>query len=211
MAQDFKDEFKDSYANSANILQGIDPDDPHKDVLGQNNLSIPALLSAFISSQSQNQQKIYSLLANMDNTNKDAINDIITKNNLSARTLEQALQDHCKKSQGIDNRELLFLINKPPKDFGNEEKCSDNALRNVESFSGDTSSNETNLNIFLRDIFALSSTNSLNEATTISVLCRKLTGSALILIDSFIAQKGGIKSVTLPEICLQLERKFNGR
>ena len=204
--RDFKEEFQDSFTSS-NILAEIDPANPTKDVLGQ-NLSIPALLSAFITTQSQHQQTIYSLLADLDDTNKDAINTLITKNNLSARTLEQALQDHCKKSQGIDNKELLFLINKPPKEFGTEDKCSDTALRNVESFSGDTASNESNLNVFLRDIFALSSTNSLSEATTISVLCRKLTGSAVILIDNFITQKGGIRSVTLPDICLQLERKF---
>ena len=99
-AQDFKEEFKDSFMLS-NILQDIDITDPTKDVLGQ-NLSIPALLSAFISTQSQNQQTIYTLLADLDGPNKDTINAVITKNNLSARTLECALQDHCKKSQGID-------------------------------------------------------------------------------------------------------------
>ena len=76
-SRDFKEEFKDSY-DSSNILEELDPDNPEKDVLGQ-NLSIPALLSAFITTQSQNQQTIYSLLADLDGPNKDAINTVITK------------------------------------------------------------------------------------------------------------------------------------
>ena len=194
--RDFKEEFQDSYDTSNNLVQGLDPANPTKDVLGQNT-SIPALLSAFITSQAKNQQQIYSMLATADDTNRDSINDLITTNNLTARTLEQALHNHCKKSQGIDDKELLFLINKPPTEFGLEEKCSDTALRNVETFSGDTASNESNLNNFLRDIFALSITNSLSEYTTVSVLCRKLTGSAVILIDTFMNQRGGMKKVTL--------------
>ena len=75
--KDFKEEFQDSYTSSS-ILEEIDPENPTKDVLGQ-NLSIPALMSAFINTQSQHQEKIYSLLANLDNTNKDAINNLITK------------------------------------------------------------------------------------------------------------------------------------
>ena len=84
-AQDFKEEFKDSFQMS-NILQDINITEPTKDVLGH-NLSITALLLAFISTQSQNQQTIYSLLADLDGPNKDAMNAVI-KNNSSARTLE---------------------------------------------------------------------------------------------------------------------------
>ena len=203
---EFKDEFADTFVSS-NIIPTLDVTDHNKDVFGE-NLSMPALMTRFINAQAQSQTEIFKALASEDVDKQTQINNWVTKSNIVARKMEEALMIHCNKNEGIDTKALQFLINTPPDTYGIETKCSDSALKTLDTFSGDYQNNESALTTFLRDVFALSSTNNLTEATTIAVLTRKLAGTAHILIDSYIESKGGLTNVTIKGICHQLERKF---
>merc|ERR1712105_483455 len=77
----------------------------------------------------------------------------------------------------------------------------------ITPFSGDETNSEADLTTFLREIYNVSQTNNLNESTTINILVRKLTGTAQILVDDFIAQNDR-QNMRLKQVVAHLERKF---
>ena len=78
----------------------------------------------------------------------------------------------------------------------------------ITPFTGDGDNNETELTIFLREVFTLSQTSNLTEAATVSVVIRKIGGSAQILLDDYVQSQGGPQSIKLKQIVGHLERKF---
>ena len=205
---------------ASNKLDKVDLDNPMELALGT-EASVPALIQSFIHCQAQTSNTLIELLGQKVTGNvtindkqydetgqKDYLSKLASRQNLLSRQLEHQLHQHVQLQKGIDSREELHLINEAPKEFGSEEKVSDSGLRLIDTFSGDTSQNETALNKFFKDIFALAQTSNLNEQTVISVILRKLSGSATILIDEYVKQNGGIKNVKLSQIVSHLERKF---
>jgi hypothetical protein len=101
-----------------------------------------------------------------------------------------------------------FIFSMLPPDFLNQPTYSDSGLRLITPFTGDSENNENDLNFFLREVFTLAQTSNLTEAATISVVIRKVAGSAQILLDDFVTQQGGPTKLNLKQVVGHLERKF---
>ena len=132
--------------------------------------------------------------------------EMATQQNLLARQLEKNLHGQIALQSGAHPQADLHLINAPPAKWGISEKVSDSSIKLISEFSGDSSDNEQELSLFLRGIFALSKTSDLSEKTAVNVLFRKLTGSAYILTDQFLANAG--PDVKMANIIRLLESKF---
>ena len=214
--------FRDVYGvdETTDLLSRLDLNDPSKSVVN-NNDSITAMLQHFIRSQSETTSQLIQFVGTQVTENRQVdgdeltptqqqqlLSDIANKQNLMSRQLEKNLRDHLSVQLGLKPDVDQPLVNEHPGTFGTEAKISDSSLRLITPFSGDDAANcENELTIFLREIYTISQTNNLTEETTINILVRKLSGSAMILIDDYISQlnKNDLK---LNMIVRHLERKF---
>ena len=219
--KDFKETPKFEASHQAsNLMEKVNLQDPTQMVVGAHP-SVPALIQNFISCQAQTSNTLIEMLGQrvdgdivLQNKTltaqqqKEFLNDLAGKQSLLTRQIEHSLFQHVQFQQGIESESDFHLINISPDQWGIEQKVSDSGLRLLSEFTGDSSSNEQNLNQFLRDIYALAKTGNLTQQAAIAVILRKLAGSAHILIDDFVVQQGGISKVTMTQVIGQLERKF---
>ena len=222
--RDYKDNA--NYQSSSQvgaIMAKLDLDNPGQEVL-EPQASMPLLLQNYVACQAATNAELISFMGQRITTpitiggneqtvaqQQQALSTIANKQNLLTRQVEKSLSDHLKMQKGIDCETREILINEPPmgSNFGLEAKVSDTGLRLITPFTGDSlDSNESDLTIFLREIFSLSQTNNLTENAAISVIIRKVAGSAQILLDDFVARQGGPTAVTLRQLVGHLEKKF---
>ena len=202
------------------LLKQLNLQDPNRIIIGDQT-SVPQLLHDYIAAQTHTNNKLVEYISRniniIHNINGQdvSINDqqkgliqIAETQNLLSRQIERTLYQHIKEQQGEEVITPQDLINVPPSGFGSENKVSDSGLRLITVFTGDSSNNEEDLTIFLREVYALSGTSNLTEMATISVIIRKVAGSAQILLDDFIAKKGGHANVTIAQVVAHLEKKF---
>ena len=218
----FKDqpEFAES-ATAADKCTKVDTLDPTKMAVGS-EASLAAIVQSFIATQSQTNHQLIQYIGKavatgaadvtIDNRTLDSDNqqqflaEMASQQNLLARQLEKNLHGQIALQSGAHPQADLHLINAPPTEWGISEKVSDSSIKLISEFSGDSSDNEQELSLFLRGIFALSKTSDLSEKTAVNVLFRKLTGSAYILTDQFLANAG--PDVKMANIIRLLESKF---
>ena len=184
--------------------------------------SVDQVLRQYMSAQSNTTNQLISFIGEritdqitLDGTpisvaeQKRQLSQIANKSALVSRQMENVLSEHLKKQEGIDFDSNEKLINEPPiTTFGTEHKASDTGLKMIETFTGDTTNVEENLTTFLRSVYSLIQTNNLSEKAANSVIIRKVSGSAQILIDSFVEKMGGVENVTFRNLIFHLEKKF---
>ena len=214
--------FRDIYGvdEATNLLSRLDLNDPSKSVVN-NNDNITAMLQHFIRSQSETTSQLIQFVGTQVTENRQVdgndltpaqqhqlLSEIANKQNLMSRQIEKNLSDQLSVQMGLRPDVDQTLVNEHPGTFGTEAKISDSSLRLITPFSGDDAANcENELTIFLREIYTISQTNNLTEETTINILVRKLSGSAMILIDDYISQQDKT-DLKLNRIVGHLERKF---
>ena len=223
---DLKD-FKDDVAFQNNphegeLLQSLDLNNPGKLVLA-NQSSVPRLLQQYMSCQAATNAQLIEFMGDRLGevtlhgavqtvaSQQDHLSQIANKSNLLTRQMERLLEEHLKMQEGTDYDYKEMLIHEPPMGqvFGVEAKASDTGLRMISSFSGDSlHSNEADLTVFLREIYSLTQTNALTENAAVSVILRKVTGSAQVLLDDFVSKLGGPTEVNLRQLVAHLEKKF---
>ena len=214
-------DFRDIYVDEAtDLLQKLDLNDPGKSVITTQN-SITAMLENFIKTQSATTSSLINFVGNQCTENRDingteltpnqqkqVLSELASRQNLMCRQLEKSLSDHLNIQLGKKVESDHHLVNEFPSNvFGQETKISDSSLRLINPFSGDEQNSEADLTTFLREIYTVSQTNNLNENMTINILVRKLTGTAQILVDDFIAQNDR-QNIKLTQVVAHLERKF---
>ena len=219
--KDFKaaEAYQDS-ARMGELLQQLDLNQPDKLVIEEQS-SIPSLMQKYMTCQAETNAQLISFMGERITTpitiNGDEISvlqqqhqlsTMASKSNLLTRQMEKMLTDHLKMQEGTAYDFKEVLINEPPmgNSFGLEAKASDTGLRMINTFSGDCeASNEEDLNTFLREIYSLTQTNNLTEQAAVSVIARKVSGSAQVLLDSFIAKLGGPAEVSVRQLVAHLE------
>ena len=203
-------DFRDIYVDQAtDLLQKLDLNDPEKSVIKTQD-SLTAMLENFIKTQSATTSSLINFVGNQctENQHKEVLSELASRQNLMCRQLEKGLNDHLNIQLGKKVESDQHLVNEFPSEvFGQEVKISDSSLKLITTFSGDEQNSEADLTTFLREIYNVSQTNSLNESTTINILVRKLTGTAQILVDDFIAQNDR-QTLRLKQVVAHLERKF---
>lgn len=221
--QDFKtnEEYRTS-SQVGGLLDKLDLNDPGANVVDSRS-SIPSLMQSYMACQAQTNEELIRFMGQrisqplqVDGVEQSvgdqhaALSTIANKQNLLTRQMEKSLYDHLNKQAGLECEAGLDLINDPPMGdvFGIEAKVSDSGLRLITPFTGDSENNENDLNFFLREVFTLAQTSNLTEAATISVVIRKVAGSAQILLDDFVTQQGGPTKLNLKQVVGHLERKF---
>ena len=219
--KDFKndDAFKTS-SQVEGLLDKLDLNDPGLNVVDSRS-SIPSLMQSYMACQAQTNEELIRFMGQrisepltVDGVQQSvgdqhaALSRIGNKQNLLTRQMERSLFEHLNKQAGLQSESGLDLINDPPASFGIEAKVSDSGLRLITPFSGDSDNNENDLNFFLREVFTLAQTSNLTEAATVSVIIRKIAGSAQILLDDFVVQQGGPTKLNLKQVVGHLERKF---
>ena len=200
----------------------MDLNNPGAQVLDAQS-SIPKLMHDYIACQAATndsllqfvgQQIIAPIMLNGTEVSvreqQATLSNIGSRQNLLNRQIEKTLHDHLKVQAGLESTLSQDIINLPPMGdtFGVEAKVSDSGLRLITPFTGDGDNNETELTILLREVFTLSQTSNLTEAATVSVVIRKIGGSAQILLDDYVQSQGGPQSIKLKQIVGHLERKF---
>ena len=221
--QTFKND--NEYQDSSNvdcIINKLDLNNPGAPVLDAHS-SIPKLMHDYIACQALTNDSLLQFVGQqitapiMVNGTEVSVRDqqatlstIGSRQNLLNRQIEKTLHDHLKVQAGLESTLSQDIINLPPmgETFGVEAKVSDSGLRLITPFTGDGENNETELTIFLREVFTLSQTSNLTEAATVSVVIRKIGGSAQILLDDYVHSQGGPQSIKLKQIVGHLERKF---
>ena len=139
------------------------------------------------------------------------LQDLAQKNYLITRMVQQRENERNTKTKGTyfdPTREPICEI--PPEiDTGTNSTITDSSLKLLPTFKGDTNHEAENLKTFLRAIYDVAITNTLNEKCTKNVLKRKLQGTARKLIDSYEQEfKDVVDRPTLKEIVLKLENRF---
>ena len=215
--QDFRDVYVDQ---ATDLLQKLDLNEPEKSVIKTQD-SLTAMLENFIKTQSATTSSLINFIGSActenrqingneltPNQQKQVLSELASRQNLMCRQLEKGLNDHLNIQLGKKVESDQHLVNEFPNEvFGQEVKISDSSLRLITPFSGDETNSEADLTTFLREIYNVSQTNNLNESTTINILVRKLTGTAQILVDDFIAQNDR-QNMRLKQVVAHLERKF---
>ena len=202
------------------LLSKISLQDPQRMVIGEQT-SVPQLLHDYIAAQTHTNNQLMGYVArNITRPNtvegreisvaeqQQGLVLIAEKQNLLARQIERKLFQHVQEQIGNEVITPQDLINTPPSSYGTESKVSDSGLRLITIFTGDSTNNEEDLTIFLREVYALSATSNLTEHASISVIIRKVSGSAQILLDDYILKKGGHNNVTMAQVVALLEKKF---
>ena len=202
------------------LLQKLDLQQPSKMVIDEHS-SVPQLLLDYISTQTYTNNELLRYISNnltvptqVDGTElsveqqQQQLKLAAEKQNLLCRQIERTLYTHLQEMQGNEILCPQDLINMPPTEFGTEQKVSDNGLRLITTFSGDVEDNESALNTFLREVYTLAQTSNLTEASTISVIIRKVSGSAQVLLDDYVNKKKGHNNLSLIQVVSLLERKF---
>ena len=217
---DVKDYDQNFNRDPSNLLAKIDLANPERIVV--EDKSIHQLMRQYMSAQSDTSSRLIDFIGQRITTEVEIdghrlsvveqqreLSEIANKSTLLSRQMEKLLDERNKLQKGVDY-ENEKLINEPPMStFGQEAKVSDTGLRMIVNFSGDNNESvEEDLTVFLRDVFSLVQTNNLTEKASISVILRKLTGSAQVLIDTFIEKAGGIDEVTFRQLVSHLEKKF---
>ena len=169
------------------LLKQLNLQDPNRIIIGDQT-SVPQLLHDYIAAQTHTNNKLVEYISRniniIHNINGQdvSINDqqkgliqIAETQNLLSRQIERTLYQHIKEQQGEEVITPQDLINVPPSGFGSENKVSDSGLRLITVFTGDSSNNEEDLTIFLREVYALSGTSNLTEMAT-TVIIRKVAG-----------------------------------
>ena len=213
-------DYKDS-AQAAMALQQIETDNPAKMAVST-DASLATIVQNFIALQSQTNHQLLDYMAksiapdaaNVEiaerQLNTDAqkafLKDIACKQNLMSRQLEKSLHQQIANYEGQRLQSDLHLINTPPEAWGNMDRISDSSLKLIPEFTGDSASNENDLNIFLRNVYSQVKTSGLTEEATVNVILRKLNGSAFILADRFVQDTK--TEVTVPQLVKLLESKF---
>ena len=206
--------------NLDELLQKLDLQHPSKMVIDEHS-SVPQLLLDYISTQTHTNNELLRYISSnltvptqVDGTElsveqqQQQLKLTAEKQNLLCRQIERTLYTHLQEMQGNEILSPQDLINMPPTDFGTEQKVSDNGLRLITTFSGDVDDNETALNTFLREVYTLAQNSNLTEASTISVIIRKVSGSAPGLLDDYVNRKKGHINLSLLQVVSLLERKF---
>ena len=208
---------------AADKLAQVDTTDPTKEVIG-NDSSLATLMQSFVNAQAQTNHNLINFLglqtAQADGNitvngqeltpgqQTEYLKNIATKQNVLSRQLERSLQVQINGQLGIQSSSQVHLIHPPPTEWGRESKVSDSGLKLLMDFSGDTNQNEGNLGQFLRAIYALANTATLTEQATISIILRKLSGSAHELAEQFVITCGGQEEIQVKQLVNFLEKKF---
>ena len=220
--KDFSEEpgYVETY-EAANCMLQLNLEEPEQNALGQ-DASLASLMQSYISASSQSTTKLIRILGTRSNEEeitvdgtrispaeqKKMLTEIASKQNLLSRQVEKSLQEQINSNQGISEHAVTQLISIPPETWGVEQKINDTSLKLINTFTGDSSQNETELIEFLRAIFTLAQTSNLSEGTAINILLRKLGGTAHILIEQHVADHGGVEKMCMQKLVAQLEIKF---
>ena len=132
------------------------------------------------------------------------------RNYLATRMAQQRQDERHQREMGgyfDQTREPICTI--PPALATNQNATvSDSALKLLTTFSGNTDNEADNLRQFLRSVYDVADTNSLNEECVKKILQRKLAGVARKLVDKYLREFTSDSPPSLRQLILKLEDRF---
>ena len=224
--------YRESIIGLSQLMDKVDIDEPSTNVLSQ-DITTNELLKLQAENQASTLTEILEFMKSMvtltekpdtmllvgDNpgdkftvvAQKDYLEKIAKKNYLLTRMIQQRHSQKDAKATGSyadKSRDPICTI--PPNiTTGATNTINDSALKLLTTFNGDTSNEAEALKAFLRAIFDVAITNTLNETCVKAILKRKLGGTARRLIDSYeqeLEHEGNNPS--LREMILKLEDRY---
>ena len=221
----FSTEYQNAVQDVATLVQSIDVSNPTSNVLTSDatNLEI-------IKFQSESQASaLADTLAFLRNTlplqeipdggdghpisvqtQKAFLENVGKRNYLATRMAQQRQDERHQREMGgyfDQTREPICTI--PPALATNQNATvSDSALKLLTTFSGNTDNEADNLRQFLRSVYDVADTNSLNEECVKKILQRKLAGVARKLVDKYLREFTSDSPPSLRQLILKLEDRF---
>ena len=226
-----EDTYRESLAGLAQLMEKVDINQPSTNILSQdittnelNKLQAETLANT-VTATLEFMKAMIPLTEKPDtlqlgdnpgdkvpvNAQKEYLETIAKKNILLTRMIQQRHSQKDAKATGSyadKSRDPICTI--PPNiTTGATNTINDSALKLLTSFNGDTNNEAEALKAFLRAIFDVAITNTLNETCVKAILKRKLGGTARRLIDSYeqeLEEEG--KTPSLREMILKLEDRY---
>ena len=132
------------------------------------------------------------------------------KNYLITRMIQQRYAQKDAKATGSYSDKTRDPICNIPQAIstGDTNTIGDSALKLIKTFEGDGSNEAQNLKEFLRSLFDVAITNTLNEKCVKAALKRKLGSTARRLIDSYEQEFEDDDRPSLREMILKLEDRY---
>lgn len=227
------EEYRESITGISQLMEKVDITEPSTNVLSQ-DITTNELLKLQAENQASTLTEILEFMKSMvtltpdqpdtlqlmtENAGdkvtvavqKEHLDKIAKKNYLLTRMIQQRHSQKDARATGSyadKSRDPICTI-PPIIATGATGTINDSALKLLTTFNGDTSHEAEALKAFLRAIFDVAITNTLNETCVKAILKRKLGGTARRLIDSYeqeLEQEGN--SPSLREMILKLEDRY---
>ena len=224
--------YRESITGLAQLMDKVDINTPSTNVLSQ-DITTNELLKLQAENQANTLTEILEFMKSMVNltekpdallllgenpgdkvtvaAQQEYLEKIAKKNYLLTRMIQQRHSQKDAKAIGSyadKSRDPICTI--PPNiTTGATSTVNDSALKLLTTFNGDTNNEAEALKAFLRAIFDVAITNTLNETCVKAILKRKLGGTARRLIDSYeqeLEDEG--KTPSLREMILKLEDRY---
>ena len=209
-ARDFKDILQEDN-DLSKMLDELNVDNPTSNIIPEQATTFELLQwQAELANKTMNEALKLMMLGEGEPPSRESITDLMERNALATRMLQQRHQEKSNKAKGSyfnHKRKPICEIPEIIKN-GKQNAISDSALKLIHQFSGDGNNEQDNLRTFLRNLFDVSRTNGLTEECTKTVLKRKLTGTARILIDAYELELNDPNRPTLLEVVLKLEDRY---
>ena len=207
-------DFKDIVGNEndlSKMLDDLNVDNPNDNIIPEQATTFELLQwQAELANKTMTEALKMMMPEEGETPSKEKITDLMERNALATRMLQQRHQEKSNKATGsyFDHKRRPICEIPEIIKSGKQTAISDSALKLIHQFSGDGNNEQDNLRTFLRNLFDVSRTNGLTEECTKTVLRRKLTGTARILIDAYETELNVPNRPTLLEVVLKLEDRY---
>ena len=118
------------------------------------------------------------------------------------QTNKRFQDDFCDTTQSPINTLPVFT------DSDNVTHCTDSSLKHIQPFEGNSGDDPENLQNFLRQIFDIQKTATLNQPAVIRIIQRKCTSVSRTLLDEFLQTLDITAEDALLKVVLHLESKY---
>ena len=118
------------------------------------------------------------------------------------QTNKRFQDDFCDTTQSPINTLPVFT------DSDNVTHCTDSSLKHIQPFEGNSGDDPENLQNFLRQIFDIQKTATLNQPAVIRIIQRKCTSVSRTLLDEFLQTLDITADDALLKVVLHLESKY---
>ena len=226
------DDYKDAIEGINGIMEKLDLNNPSENIINP-EITANELLILQYETQAQTVNQLLEFMSNMMPLTPDQpdvlqlmsanagetvsviqqqnyLLNLAKKNFLLTRMIQQRLAQKDAKATGSYADKTRDPICNIPQAIstGVTSIIGDSALKLITTFEGDGINEAQNLKEFLRSLFDIAVTNTLNEKCVKAALKRKLGGTARRLIDSYEQEFKDEDRPSLREMILKLEDRY---